>query len=169
MNKFIERNVESGLFNETVGSYLEEAIQNKESVIIAGHRSTGSRPLFAAISGAAKSEHSAVQVKDESAFEKEADYYLIPGNPKVDLEELIYKAIETPGAAFVSLKDPEQPVSLQKLLKRFTKEHGTSDKVFHEIALKKNGTGGDAVPYTDKVTKFYFNEKGKVKRDQLDF
>lgn len=170
MNKFIEKNVESGLLPEKVGQYLDEAIERGESIIVAGHRSTGVRPLFAAISGAAKTvSGSGVQVKDETSFEKEGKYYLIPGNPNVDLEALILKAIERPEAAFVTVKDPEQPVSLQKLLKKNLKDGGPTDKVFHEIALRKDGVGASATPFTDKVTKFYYDEKGKVKKEQLDF
>ena len=41
MNKFIQKNVDSGLLPEKVGEYIEEAIKNGESIIVAGHRSTG--------------------------------------------------------------------------------------------------------------------------------
>lgn len=170
MNKFIQKNVDSGLLPEKVGEYIEEAIKNGESIIVAGHRSTGIRPLFAALSGAAKLESgSAVQVRGEDSFEKDGKYYLIPGNPKVDLGELILKAVEKPGAAFVTVKDPEQPISLQKILRQNKKNGGPTDKVFHEIALRKDGVGAGATPFTDKVTKFFYNEKGRVKREQLDF
>lgn len=165
MNPFIQKFIDDGFFNETVGNYLEEAINNKESIIIAGHRSAGTRNFMANLMAIAKKQYGAVQVKKEEALEKEADYFLIPGIPDIDFEGLVAKALAKPEVAIISIKEPEQPVSLLKILKGFAKAGQPTKKVIHQIEADKK----DGVPFISKVTKFTQGEDGKVAREDLAF
>ncbi|NLB23142.1 MAG: hypothetical protein GX833_07785 [Clostridium sp.] len=165
MNPFLMKFVNDGFFNEAVGEHIDAAIQNGESVIVAGHRSTGTRPFMANLMAIAKKTHPAVQVKKAEDLEKEAKYFLIPGIPNIDFEALIYDAIKIPDTSIISIKEPEQPLSLMKLFKKLNKEEGPTTKVFHQIECDKK----DGVPFVSKVTTFSMDDKGKVKRENLDF
>ncbi|HBD64135.1 MAG TPA: hypothetical protein DC038_06820 [Clostridiales bacterium] len=165
MNPFIQKFVDDGFFNETVGNYIEEAINKDESIIIAGHRSAGTRNFMANLMAVTKKQYDTVQVKKPEDLEKDAKYYLIPGNPNVDFEDLIAKALKKPDSAIISIKEPEQPVSLMKILRGFAKEGEPSSKIIHQIECDKK----DGVPFVAKVTAFSQNEDGKVAREDLQF
>ena len=98
MNPFIMKFVNDGFFNETVGNYIDEALNNGESIVIAGHRSTGTRPFMANLMAIAKKTYTTVQVKKLEDLQKEAQYYLIPGIPEIDFEDLVYQAIKIPNS-----------------------------------------------------------------------
>lgn len=168
MNATIQKYVDEGLFNETVGNYLDEAFKNQESVIVAGHRSTGSRPLMANLMGLAKKEYNAVQVRKAEDLEKEADYYLIFGAPAEEIESLIAEVMKKE-KPFVTLKEPETPFSVMKVFKDHVKENPETKLVVHQLSLRKDGVGAGATPFTDRVDKYYVNEKKRVKNDKLDF
>lgn len=165
MNPFIKKFVDDGFYNETVGNYLEEAINKEESIIIAGHRSAGTRNFMANLMAVSKKAYKAVQVKNPEDLDKEAKYYLIPGNPNIDFEALIAKAIKKPDSAIISIKEPEQPVSLMKILRGFAKEGEPTKKIIHQIECDKK----DGVPYVSKVTAFSQSEDGKINRTDLEF
>ncbi len=165
MNPFLMKFVNDGFFNETVGNHIDEAINNGENIIVAGHRSTGTRPFMANLMAITKKTHSAVQVKKAEDLEKEAKYYLIPGIPDIDFEGLIYDAIKIPDTSIVTIKEPEQPLSLMKLFKKLSKEVGPTSKKFHQIECDKK----DGVPFVSKVTTFSMDENGKVQKADLDF
>lgn len=164
MNPIIMKFVNDGFFNEEVGNYIEEALNNKESIIIAGHRSTGTRPFMANMMAVAKKMYPSVQVKKAEALEKEAEYFLIPGIPDIDFEDLIYQAIKT-DANLVTIKEPEQPVSLMKIFKKLAKEGVPTTKKFVQIECDKK----DGVPFVSKIQKFSQNEAGKVVKEEFAF
>ncbi len=165
MNPFIMKFVNDGFFNETVGNHIDAAINNGESIIIAGHRSTGTRPFMANMMAIAKKSYNAVQVKKPEDLQKEAQYYLMPGIPDVDFEDLVYQAIKIPNSNIITIKEPEQPVSLLKLFKKLFKEVGPTTKKFHQIECDKK----DGVPFVSKVTTFSMTEDGKVVKEDLAF
>lgn len=168
MNVLIQKYVDSGLFPESVGEYVDQAFQNKESVVVAGHPSTGSRPLMANLMGLAKKEYDTVQVRKVEDLEKDAEYYLIFGAPAEDMEEIISKVLEK-GKSFVALKDPDTPYSVMKVFRQHVKACPDCDHIIHQVSLRKDGTGADAVPYTDRVDKYFVNDKKKVKTEKFDF
>lgn len=165
MNPLIMKFVNDGFFNETVGNHLDAALTNGESIIIAGHRSTGTRPFMANMMAAAKKSYKTVQVKKVEDLEKEAQYFLIPGIPDVDFEDIVYQAIKVPTANIVTIKEPEQPISLMKIFKKLYKEVGPTDKKFHQIECDKK----DGVPFVAKVTTFSMGADGKVAKSDLAF
>lgn len=164
MNPIIMKFVNDGFFNEEVGNYLEEALTNNESLIIAGHRSTGTRPFMANMMAVTKKMHQAVQVKKAEDLEKEAEYFLIPGIPGIDFEDLIFQAIKT-NANLVTIKEPEQPVSLMKIFKKLSKEGNPTTKKFVQVECDKK----DGVPFVSKIQKFSQDEAGKVVKEEFDF
>ncbi|MBG9980262.1 hypothetical protein HZY91_04050 [Facklamia sp. DSM 111018] len=168
MNAILQKFVDDGLFNETVANYIEEAFANKESVVIAGHRSTGSRPLMANIMQLAKKTHESVQVRKAEDIEKEGEYYLVFGAPAEEVEGLVEKALAK-GKAFVTLKEPETPISMLKVMKGLRKENEDFDHKVLQVSLRKDGTGAGATPFTDRVDRYFINEKGRVKSEKLDF
>ena len=165
MNPFILKFVNDGFINETVGDYIEQAISKGESIIVAGHRSTGTRNFMANLMAMAKKQGTAVQIKKAEDLEKEAQYFLMPGIPGIDFEDLVYQAIKVPETGLITIKEPEQPVSLMKIFKKLTKEAGPTTKVFHQIECDKK----DDVPFVSKVTTFTMNEDGKVLKSDLAF
>ncbi|MCR8968591.1 hypothetical protein [Facklamia sp. 7083-14-GEN3] len=168
MNAILGKFVEDGLFNEKVANAIEEAFAEKSSVIIAGHRSTGSRPLMANIMQLAKKTHDSVQVRKAEDLEKEGDYYLIFGAPADQVEGLVEAALKK-GKAIVTLKEPETPISIMKVMKSVLKETEGFDHKALQVSLRKDGVGADATPFTDRVDLYYVNEKGRVKSEKVDF
>ncbi len=158
MHKMIEKFVTQGFMKEEEGQYIEDALDRKESIIVSGHRSTGIRPFMATLMAVAKSKYSSVQVKGFEDLEKEAEYLLIPGIDGLDFEKLIGDAMAKPDTAFVSVKEPEHPYSIMKLLKGAYKATGDTSKTYLVIECEK----ANDVPFVQKVTEMKLDENGKV-------
>lgn len=164
MNTMIKKFVDDGFMNETVGEKIQETIDSGNSLIIAGHRSAGTRPFFANIMAAAKKDNPAVQVKQAGDLEKEAKYYLIPANPdQAAFEEVLFGAMKKEGVAFITLKEPEAPISFLKLFKKMKKENVGQNKKFLQVECRKE----NGVPYVDCVTEYYFGDDGKVLNEEI--
>ena len=160
MNPMIQKFVDQKFMTQEQGEYIEAAIMNKESIVVSGHRSAGIRPLMAALMAVAKKGFSNVQVKGFEDLEKETEFFLIPGIDGIDFEQLISDAIGVEGTAFVSLKEPEHPVSLMKVLKANFKAGKAVGKKIHTLECIKV----DDVPVLDKITEMVLNEKGKIEK-----
>ena len=134
MNPMISKFVQQGFMTEEQGQYIEDAIMKKESIVVSGHRSAGIRPLMATLMAVAKKEFSNVQVKSFEDLEKEAEFFLVPGIDGIDFEKLIGDAIAVPNTAFISLKEPEHPVSLMKVMKaNFKNGKGINKKIHSKV------------------------------------
>lgn len=168
MNSILQKFVDDGLFNETVANEIEKAFEEKSSVIIAGHRSTGSRPLMANVMQLAKKLHESVQVRKAEDLEKEGEYYLIFGAPAEEVEGLVEAALKK-GKAFVTLKEPETPISIMKVMKSVLKENENFNQKALQVSLRKDGVGAGATPFTDRVDLYFVNDKGRVKSEKVDF
>ena len=145
---------------EEQGQYIEDAIIRKESIVVSGHRSAGIRPLMASLMAVAKSNFTNVQVKNFEDLEKDVEFFIIPGLDNIDFEQVISDAISKPNTAFVSLKEPEHPVSLMKVLKaNFKNGTGIGKKIQTLECVKEN----DA-PKLAKITEMFVDEKGKVNK-----
>ena len=160
MNPMIQKFVDQKFMTQEQGEYIEAAIMNKESVVVSGHRSAGIRPLMASLMAVAKKEFSNVQVKGFEDLEKETEFFLIPGLDNLDFEKLVGDAIGVEGPAFVSLKEPEHPVSLMKVMKANFKAGKAVGKKIHTLECIKV----DDVPVLDKITMMVLNEKGKIEK-----
>ena len=163
MNPMISKFVQQGFMTEEQGQYIEDAIMKKESIVVSGHRSAGIRPLMATLMAVAKKEFSNVQVKSFEDLEKEAEFFLVPGIDGIDFEKLIGDAIAVPNTAFISLKEPEHPVSLMKVMKANFKNGKGINKKIHTLECTKI----DGVPILEKITEMHINESGKVVKTDL--
>jgi hypothetical protein len=159
ISKFVQQN----FMTEEQGQYIEDAIMRKESIVVSGHRSAGIRPLMATLMAVAKKEFSNIQVKGFEDLEKETEFFLIPGIDDIDFEKLIGAAIAVPNTAFISLKEPEHPVSLMKVMKANFKEGKGINKKIHTLECTKI----DGVPILEKITEMHINESGKVVKADL--
>ena len=158
MNPIISKFVDQNFMTEAQGQYIDDAIMRKESIVVSGHRSAGIRPLMASLMAVAKKEFSSVQVKSFEDLEKEVDFFLIPGLDNIDFEKVIGDAIAVPNTAFVSLKEPEHPISLMKVMKANFKQGKGINKKIHTLECTKV----DGVPIMDKITEMHIDENGKV-------
>ncbi len=163
MNPMIKKFVDQNFMTQDQGQYIEDAILRKESIVVSGHRSAGIRPLMASLMAVAKSNFKSVQVKGFEDLDKETEFYLIPGIDGIDFESLISHAIGKEGSAFVSIKEPEHPVSLMKVMKANYKEDKGINKKIHTLECIKV----DDVPLLDKITLMYLTEKGKIAKEDF--
>ena len=163
MHTMINKFVVQEFMTEAEGQYIEDAINRKESIIISGHRSAGTRQIMAALMAVAKSSFSSAQVKSFEDLDKDVEYLLIPGIDNLDFEKLIGDAMAKPDTAFVSIKEPDHPYSIMKLLRGNFKLNGDSSKVYQVIECAKV----DDVPKLIKITSMKLDENGKLIK--LDF
>ena len=158
MNTMIKKFVDQEFMTEEQGKYIEDAIMRKESIVLSGHRSSGTRNLLAALMAVAKKNFPSVQVRKAENLEKEAEFYLMAGME--GLEEIISDIIAKDSSSFVTIKEPEHPVSLMKILKKnFKNGKGIGIKVQTLECVKV-----DDVPKLDKIIEFHLTEEGKVKK-----
>ena len=164
MNKMLERLVNQGFLTEEQGNYIEKAIENKESLIVSGHKGWGTRPLIATLMGVAKSQFKTVQVKGFESLEKtDVDYFMIPGIKDIDFEKLVKDAMAAPDISLITIKDPEHPYSIFKLLREVFKETNDTSKTYHILECDKV----DDAPILAKITEVTLNEKGRVQKTDL--
>ena len=162
MNPMISKFVDSKFMTEEQAQYVENAINNNESIVVSGHRSTGTRPFMATLMGVAKKQYSTVQVKGFDDIDADIEYLLILALDNLDFEALVGDAIGAK-APFISIKEPEHPVSLMKVMKQQFKLGKGIGKKIHTIEAKKV----DGVPYVDKITEFCMDESGKIVKTDL--
>lgn len=162
MNKMIQKYVDQEFMTQSEGSFIEEAINRKESIIVSGHKSAGIRPLMATLMAVAKTNFTSLQVKGFEDLNNEVEYFLIPGLDNLDFEKLIGEAMAKPNTSFVSLKEPDHPYSILKLLRDVYKETGDTKKVYQVLECNKIND----IPKLTKITSMSLDEKGKiVKKD----
>lgn len=162
MNPMISKFVDTKFLTEEQAQYIENAINNKESIVVSGHRSAGTRPFMATLMAVAKKQFTNLQVKGFDDINADVEYLLIPAIDDLDFEALIGEAIGS-NAPFISVKEPEHPVSLMKVMKAQFKQGKGIGKKIHTIEATKI----DGVPIVEKITEFCLDEKGKVNKTDL--
>lgn len=163
MHVMINKLVTQEFMTQAEGQYVQDAIDRKESVIVSGHRSTGTRPLMASLMAVAKSSFTSVQVKGFDDLDKEAEYFLIPGIPNLDFEKLIGDAMADQDTALISIKEPEHPYSIMRILRNNFKLNNNTSKVYQILECDKFHD----VPKLTKITSMKLNEKGRL--EKVDF
>ena len=158
MNPFLKKLVDSKFMTEAQGKYIEEAVMRKDSVIISGHKGFGILPLMATVSAIAKSNFRIKQVKSFEDLAAETDYYLIADLSNIDYAKLISDAVLKQDSSFISLKDPDHPYSILKILGDVYKINGNTAKVYQLIECVKV----DGVPQLSKITQITLSENGKL-------
>jgi len=160
----LKKLVNQNFMTEEQADYIEETINKKESLIVSGHRGWGTRPLIATLMAVAKSNYKTIQVKGFQDLENnEIDYLLIPGIKDIDFEELVKKAMALPNTSLITIKDPEHPYSIFKLLRDVFQETNNSSKIYHILECAKVNDE----PILSKITKVTIDEKGKLIKNDL--
>ncbi|MEF9951594.1 MAG: hypothetical protein RR838_03310 [Clostridium sp.] len=163
MNPMIKKLVDSGFMTEAHGNYLEEAISNKDNLIISGHKGWGILPLMATVSAVAKGSFKIKQVKTFEDIKDEAEYYIIPDLKDIDYAQLIADTIQIPSTSMISIKDPDHPYAILKILKDVYKINSDTSKVFQVVECAKINDEKKLA----KITKITIEDGGKLKK--VDF
>lgn len=151
----LKKLVDSEFMTQEQAEMIVEAIANKDSVIASGHRSAAVRPLLATVMTMAK-EHGAKQIKTMDDITEDTEYLLLPGLGVEDFEDYVQKCVESK-PALVTIKEPEHPYSMMKVMKKALKATGNSQKQFWLLECRKV----DDVPKLIDVQRMYYDEKGK--------
>lgn len=118
---------------------------------------------MATVSAVAKSNFKIKQVKGFEDLEDEADYLLIADLSNIDYAKLVADAILTPNSSFISLKDPDHPYSIFKILGDIYKANGPTSRVFQVLECAKINDEKKL----SKITQITMKENGKLTK--VDF
>jgi len=158
----IQKLVDSGFMTEAHGTYLEEALTRRESIVVSGHKGWGILPLMATLSAVAKSSYTIKQVKALEDLAGEPDYFIIADSKDVEFGKLVAEAMAVQGTQLIAIKDPDHPYSFFKLLGDVYKATGDTSKIYQVIECAKI----DEEKKLAKITQVSLDENGKtVKRD----
>ncbi|NLM06221.1 MAG: hypothetical protein GX219_04800 [Tissierellia bacterium] len=164
MHAMIKKFVDQEFVKEDWAQFLEDAINKKENIIVAGHRSSGTRNFFASLMAVAKGTFPSVQVKKVDDVAKDCEYLLIPSSGSDDFEQIIEAAVKSPGKAFISLKEPENPWAIKKIMKNVFKENKDPSKVYHMVECRKEND----IPFVSKVSTMTMTDTGKIETVDLE-
>ncbi len=142
---------------------IENALSEKASMIVSGHKGWGILPLLATLGAAAKEQFSVKQVKGFDCLEEPSDYYVIASPKETDFEGLIMKAFSVPNAATLTLKDPDHPYSIMKALKDVYKQTKDVSKTY--LVLECAKVNEEKV--LSKITRMSIDEGGKLQKIDL--
>lgn len=157
MNAMLKKLVDQGFMTESQGVYLEESVGRRESIIVSGHKGWGILPAMATLSATAKSQFKIKQVKSFEDLSDKAEYYIIADLKDIDFTKLISDTVAIPNSSVITIKDPDHPYSLFKILGDVFKSNGDTSKVYQVVECAKTND----VKHVAKITKVTLNEKGK--------
>ncbi len=160
MNAFLEKLKDKGFMTEGQGEYIEESVMRKDSFIISGHKGWGILPLMAAISAVAKGSFKIKQVKGFDDLEEDTDYLIIADIKDVDYGKLVEGAILKDNASFISLKDPDHPYSIYKILGDIYKTGVITHKTIQVMECAKINDENKLV----KITQVTVADNGRAKK-----
>jgi hypothetical protein len=163
MHAKLQRYVDDGFMTEEQAKYIEDAIDKGETLIASGHRSANVKNLMAATMSIVMEKHSTVRVKTVEDTKKDGKYLLIPAFGD-DFLEVLTAALGKKGASVVTMKIPENPFSVIKIMNDAYKADPDPDKVIHLMECNKV----DGVPKLMKFSRMAYNEAGRAKRTDTD-
>jgi hypothetical protein len=170
MNPMLKKLVDQEFMTEAHGEYLEGAVSRKESVIITGHKGHGILPLMATVVAVAKGNASIKQVKSAADVVEGSDYFAVADLKITEefnmaaYENLISDILKVKNSSLITIKDPDHPYSLQKILGDVYKATGDGSKVYQVVECTKIYPEGneEGVKMLKKITQMTYNEKGKL-------
>lgn len=146
--------------------YLEECVEAKKNIIIAGHKGHGILILLSHLLTCIDLKANKVkQVKKIPAdIEAEADYYIVGDikEQEKDYGEILAELYAKNGAV-LCLKDPDHSFSLMKIIRDVYKQTKDSSKVYVMVECTKIDDEKKVV----KATEMKVNEKGRVIREDI--
>lgn len=163
MNPMLQKLVDSEFMTQEQGEVIQKAVDAKESVIASGHRSAAVRPLLATLMAMTK-PYTSKKIKSLDDIVDDVDYLLLPGLDVENFEEYVQKSVES-SPSLVTIKEPEHPYSMLKIMKKALKATGNKDKNIWLLECRKI----DNVPHLVEIQRMHYDEKGKVALDKLEF
>lgn len=158
MHPMFQKLINESFMTDAQVQLIEEAVQEKRSIIASGHKGWGILPLLATISTYAKGDFSIQQVKSIADIETAADFHVVTNPKDTSFEDVVISSIKTEGVNLLAIKDPDHPYSLFKIMKDVHKESGPLNKKFLVIECAKK----DDVKHVSKLTKVEMDENGKL-------
>ncbi len=163
MNPLLQKLVDSAFMTEAHGTYLEEALGRKESIIVSGHKGWGILPLMATLSAVAKASYQIKQVKGLDDLTEDTDYLIIADAKDVEFGKLVADAMAVPNTRIIALKDPDHPYSFFKIIGDVYKATGDTSKVYQVAECAKINDEKKLV----KITRVSLDENGKMIKADL--
>jgi hypothetical protein len=158
MNPMLKKLVDQEFMNEAFANYIEEAVMNKDSFIVSGHKGWGILPLMATVSAVAKSNFKIKQVKGFEDLADETEYYIIADLNNIDYAKLVADTMAIQNTSMICLKDPDHPYSFLKIVGDVYKTNGDTSKVYQVLECAKVNDQKQLA----KITKITLNENGKT-------
>lgn len=163
MNAGLQKLVDSGFMTVEHGEYIEKAVQEKDTIIVSGHKGWGILPLLATIGALAKEHHPVKQVKGFECLAEESGYLLIVSPKEENFEKLVTDAFSNKAVATITLKDPDHPYSIMKVLKDVYKTNADTSRVYQVIECAKINDEKKL----SKITRMTIGEGGKINKIDL--
>jgi hypothetical protein len=163
MHPMFEKLVKDSFMTGDQVQLIEQAIGDKRSVIVSGHKGWGILPLLATISTYAKADHSIQQVKTCDDLSAQADFHVMTNPKEESFEAVVIDAIKREGVNLLTIKDPDHPYSLFKIMKDIHKEVGSLPKKFLVVECAKK----EDLKHVAKITKVEMDDAGKLKKDVI--
>lgn len=157
MDAGFKKLVDSQFMTEAQAVYIENAVSQKENIIVSGHKGWGILPLLATIGNFAKQQFEVKQVKDLDSLTDDVQYYVIAAPKESDFEALVVKAFSADMARTITLKDPDHPYSIMKVLKQIKKV----DRPFCVVECAKVGES----KICSNIKRMYLSADGKVMKE----
>lgn len=163
MNIGLKKLVDQGFMTEEQANYIDEAVENKSTIFVSGHKGWGILPLLATIGNMAKEKYSIKQVKGFECLADATDCYIIAAPKETDMEQLVIKALSNKETNTIAIKDPDHPYSIMKALKSFYKETGDATKTIEVLECNKV----DDEKKLCKITRMTMAEGGKINKQDF--
>lgn len=163
MHPMFEKLVKDDFITGEQVQLIEEAVREKRSIIVSGHKGWGILPLLATISAYAKAGNSIQQIKINEDLKSEADFHVMTNPKEASFETIVIEAIKRDGVNLLTIKDPDHPYSLFKIMKDICKEQGNLAKKFLVVECAKK----EDLKHVAKITKVEMNDAGKLKKDVI--
>jgi hypothetical protein len=148
-------------------AYLEECVEAKKNIVIAGHKGHGILILLSHLLTCIDLKANKVkQVKKIPAdLEAEADYFIVGDIKEQEKSygEILTELYAKQGGAVLCLKDPDHNFSLMKIIRDVTKQTGDKSKVYVMVECTKI----DDVKKVVKATEMKIDEKGRIAREDI--
>ncbi len=163
MHPMFQKLMNESFITEAQVQVIEEAVNDKRSIIVSGHKGWGILPLLATISTYAKADASIQQVKTISDIEEVADFHVVTNPKDSSFEDVIVSGIKQDGVNILAIKDPDHPYSLFKIMKDIQKDKGALTKKFLVIECAKK----EELKHVSKLTSVEMDELGKLQKTVL--
>lgn len=145
-------------------AYLEQRLEKKDNVIVAGHKGHGILILMANLMTAIPKGAKIKQVKKiPGDLEGEADYFLLGDLKDQDYSQLLFKLFSKKDGAVLTIKDPDHNYSLMKIVREVAKETKDYSKAYVVVECKKVDEENKVV----KITRITSNDSGRLIKEDV--